>query len=374
MKDFSVLIIDNGSQDETVEFLEKEYGNRLQIIKNEDNQGFAKAHNQGMEIAKGNGAEYVLITNPDIILTPNFLEKLILEADKRPDVGSFGGKLLRIVNDSRKIPQSPLSKGQKKSPNPLLRQNSRQVCQGGTVDDYQGDIIDSAGLKIFKNRRVVEIGAGEKDAGQYNNGKEVFGISGALALYRVKALEEIKLPFQMVVRLCSAPQILDGASADAQNHNQIKDLGDFGEYFDNDFFAYKEDVDLAWRMKLYGWKSFYVPEAMAFHYRGATSKENISNFGTVGLRKGKPQFVNYLSYRNNLLMLFKNDYLSNFLIDFPRIFWYELRKFGYILFFERKSLKVWISFFKLSSKMRQKRKFILTKAKVERRGIRKWFN
>jgi GT2 family glycosyltransferase len=313
MKDFSVLIIDNGSQDETVEFLEKEYGNRLQIIKNEDNQGFAGAHNQGIKIAKENGAEYVLVANPDVILTQNFLEKLISEADKRPDVGSFGGKLLR------KITLAPFAKG-------------------GIKED---GIIDSAGLKIFKNRRAVEIGAGEKDIGRYNNKKEVFGISGALVLYRLRALEDVKID---------------------------------SEYFDNNFFAYKEDIDLAWRLQLAGWKSLYIPESVAYHYRGATSKEDIGNIGTISIRRGKSQLVNYLSYRNNLFVLLKNDCLSNFLIDFPRIFWYELRKFIYILFCEQKSLKAWVDFYKLRPKMMKKRKIIIAQAKVGRKEIRRWFN
>jgi len=41
------------------------------------------------------------------------------------------------------------------------------------------------------------------------------------------------------------------------------------EYFDEDFWMYKEDVDLAWRLRLFGWKSVYAPDCLGYHGRGA---------------------------------------------------------------------------------------------------------
>lgn len=39
------------------------------------------------------------------------------------------------------------------------------------------------------------------------------------------------------------------------------------EFFDQDFFAYKEDIDLAWRLQLYGWSGWYLPQAICYHHR-----------------------------------------------------------------------------------------------------------
>jgi len=317
-ENFSLLVIDNGSTDETMNFIRHNYGNRVTILRNFKNLGFSHAHNQGIELAKKEKVEFILIINPDIILAPNFLEELILEAEKRPEGGSFGGKLLKIT-----------------IPPPSLR---------GKGSMPESKIIDSLGLKIFKNRRVIELGGGEKNNRRDENIVEVFGISGALTLYRSNALEDVKLS-----------------------------LNNSSEYFDEDFFTYKEDIDLAWRLRLFGWKAIYVPRAIAFHHRLAPSKEKIRVNETIKLRKERPRTINYFSYKNHLLMLFKNEYLSNFLIHFPHIFWYELKKFIYLLFFEPKTLKALGEFFIQLPRIWQKRKIIMKRAKVGPKEIRKWF-
>ncbi len=97
------------------------------------------------------------------------------------------------------------------------------------------NIIDSAGLVLFNGiRRPLDRGMLEEDSGQLDKVEYVFGINGAAVCYRRKMLDDIKI--------C-------------------------GEYFDSDFFCYFEDVDLAWRSVLFGWKSVYVPSAIAYHYR-----------------------------------------------------------------------------------------------------------
>jgi len=96
--------------------------------------------------------------------------------------------------------------------------------------------IDSAGLAMqFYALRPIDRGHGEIDRGQYDEPSECFGPSGAAALYRREALKSV------------GPEI-----------------------FDEDLFAYFEDVDLAWRLRRIGWRHLYEPRAMAHHTRRGT--------------------------------------------------------------------------------------------------------
>ncbi|MFQ5574284.1 MAG: glycosyltransferase family 2 protein [Terriglobia bacterium] len=102
-------------------------------------------------------------------------------------------------------------------------------------DEKNSKIIDSVGHLMFKNRLSANRGDEEVDRGQYEVLEPVFGTCGAAALYKRGMLEDIKIG---------------------------------GEYFDETFFAFWEDVDLDWRANLMGWTCLYTPRALAYHYRG----------------------------------------------------------------------------------------------------------
>ncbi|MFH1800884.1 MAG: glycosyltransferase family 2 protein [Candidatus Omnitrophota bacterium] len=126
------------------------------------------------------------------------------------------------------------------------------------------DLLDSTGIimaRYFSSPR----GSGEKDNGQYDGleDRAIFGPCGAAAVYRREMLEDIK--YQQ-------------------------------EYFDEDFVNYVEDVDLAWRAQLRGWRGIYVPDAIAYHERGVTRKNNAA--------EQKNYFV--WGYRNRYLAIYKN--------------------------------------------------------------------
>lgn len=91
---FELIVVDNGSTDGTVEYLESEAGGRgqaagarIRIIKNKENLGFAAGNNQGMAAAKG---DYILLMNNDIVVTPGWLERLITCAERKPQIGIVG--------------------------------------------------------------------------------------------------------------------------------------------------------------------------------------------------------------------------------------------------------------------------------------------
>lgn len=150
---------------------------------------------------------------------------------------------------------------------------------------------------------------------------EIFGVAGTSPMYRRKALEDI-------------------ASDD--------------EYFDEDFFMYREDIDLAYRLRWRGWKAYFVSDVCAYHI-GSTESE---------LLKRKNKFINYTSYRNNFFLLYKNVSVGLFRKCFFRIVWFEWGKFVYTFFCETKNLMGLREFRKMLPEMRKKRNWIMSHRKI----------
>jgi GT2 family glycosyltransferase len=88
--EFEVIVPDNGSTDGSVEFIRKNYP-KAQVIENGKNLRFAKANNVGIRASRG---EYVLILNPDTIIHEGTLDKITEFADRHPEAGAFGCKVL----------------------------------------------------------------------------------------------------------------------------------------------------------------------------------------------------------------------------------------------------------------------------------------
>ncbi|NCO23210.1 glycosyltransferase family 2 protein [bacterium (Candidatus Moisslbacteria) CG12_big_fil_rev_8_21_14_0_65_36_11] len=293
-KDFDILVVDNHSTDGTGEFLREKYPG-IYVFRNLKNLGFARSHNQGFSLKK---SEYVLVLNPDIVLEPDFLEKLIKGADKKKKGFSFSPKLLKIKTGNEDL-------GEK----------------------IKTNIIDSTGLKIYPSGQVKDRGEGEEDKGQYDKKTEIFGVSGACALYQ---------------------------------RDLLKKVG----FFDDDFFAYKEDADLAWRAQLFGFSSYYIPEAKAYHYRQAPKERRLF----------QSQFVAFYSFRNGLFLLLKNVHWQNFFLYFPLIFAYQMTKKFYLLFkAPETSFKAKLSFLQYLSAMYRKREKIFKRAKITAKQFRRKF-
>lgn len=296
-KDFSVAIIDNGSTDGTIDYVRKNYP-QISVHLNLKNLGFAYANNQGIKM--GN-SKYIMLCNHDVILENDFLEKLVATIECNDEVASAGGKILKAQWSNNPLPKF-----------------------------VPTDIIDSCGIRLTRSHKMMDLGAGEKDVGQRNILKEVFGTSGALVLYRFSALQEIKY------------------------NNQ---------WLDEDFFSYKVDVDIAWRLRLAGYKAVYNPSAVAYHFRGVDKKDN---------RKNRLPINNQLSYKNHLLSIVKNQTFINLIIYSPLILGYEIGKFIYLLLTEPRTLAGLSGFFRQLPSALEKRKFILKNKKIKSKEIRKW--
>jgi GT2 family glycosyltransferase len=88
--DFEVIVSDNGSTDGSIEFIREEFP-QVQLIENGVNLRYAKGNNVAIEASRG---EYVLILNPDTIIHDGTLDKMITYADRHPEGGAFGCRIL----------------------------------------------------------------------------------------------------------------------------------------------------------------------------------------------------------------------------------------------------------------------------------------
>lgn len=131
---------------------------------------------------------------------------------------------------------------------------------GKLLKDRDARTIDSTGI-VFRKYSLIPVdrGEGEVDNGQYAKDGDVFGASCACAMYRRRALDDVEFG---------------------------------GQYFDEDFFAYFEDVDLAWRVNSRGWKSRYIASCVGYHDRKGDRSKDIR--------------TRMLAFRNAYLAVIKN--------------------------------------------------------------------
>lgn len=182
-------------------------------------------------------------------------------------------------------------------------------------------IIDSTGLYMRRNRRQGLLFDSAPLETCPNQPRFILGPDGAAAFYRRAMLEDI-----------------------AYN----------GEVFDEDFFIHKEDIDVCWRALLRGWKSLYVPQAVAWHIR---------NF-RPGQRQAVDPLLKMYAVRNRYLLMLKNEDPTLFRRDFFQIVTYDIGIFFYMLLRERSSLRALSSLWSLRRKMLAKRHDIQTRRRA----------
>ena len=96
-----VIVVDNHSQDDSLEMLAREFGEKVTVIANADNPGFSAANNQGIAIAKG---KHVLLLNPDTLLAADAFRKCLDFMHQHPDAGALG--VYMIDGTGRYLPES----------------------------------------------------------------------------------------------------------------------------------------------------------------------------------------------------------------------------------------------------------------------------
>jgi len=89
-----IFVVDNASSDGSAEMVEKEFP-EIQLIKNAENLGFAKANNQAIRHSRG---KYILLLNPDTVVQGDALDTMVLFMDDHKDVGAVGPRILNPDN------------------------------------------------------------------------------------------------------------------------------------------------------------------------------------------------------------------------------------------------------------------------------------
>ncbi len=190
--------------------------------------------------------------------------------------------------------------------------------------------IDSTGIYFTRNLRHFDRGSEQTDRGQYQELQYVFGATAAAALYRRAMVEDVSVE---------------------------------GEFFDEDFFAYREDADLAWRAQLLGWNCLYVPSAVGWHQRRVTPERF----------RQLPLVINWHSVKNRFLMRLKNATLGTWLRLLLPVTWRDLLIVGYCVLVDGRLLSALASVWTNRKRTWRKRRIIQARRRVAEREIRAWF-
>lgn len=187
------------------------------------------------------------------------------------------------------------------------------------------DFIDSAGLDYSKNGLGFNRGSYEP-VSMYDKDEEIFGCCAGACLYKKDALIDIKLN---------------------------------DEFFDEDFFAYYEDFDMALRLRWMGWSAWYCPKAAVYHHKGGTG-------GVIS------DFTVYYNWRNYTWTVFKNLPEKYIIRHFHLLLLSEISQIA-ISLFRRKPviLRAKLDAYSNINKFSGKKEIINKKVPFEE--IEKWF-
>ncbi len=203
--DYEIIVVDNNSKDGSAQMVKNDF-KQVVLVENPDNRGFAAANNQAMKIAKG---RYVLLFNSDTIVLDGAIEKTIEFADKNPQAGVTG---CRVLNPDRSL---------------------QQTCF--MYPSVMNMLLSSTYLyKLFPKSRFF--GREQMTWWDRNDTREVDVVTGCFMLVRKDAIEKVGM-------------------------------------MDEDYFIYGEETDWCFRFKKNGWKIMFTPIGQIIHYGGQSTSQ-----------------------------------------------------------------------------------------------------
>lgn len=246
---FEVIIVDNASKDDSVQFLRERLTNII-LISNEKNLGFSKANNQAIKISKG---RYVLLLNSDTYLTNNVIEKMIYFMERNPEVGVVG---IRLLNLDGSI------------------QNSSYIFPSWkTVFFHLLDIKNLIPINLVGLIR-------ESKTIQKFLGKEVSSYLSYADLTQHMYVDVVPGACMMVRR------------------EVFESVG----FLDERFFLYFEDIDFCRRVKSKNWKIVLLPDLGVIHFGGYSFKRSFTNFSRERYMGVLYYFSKYHGIAENILI------------------------------------------------------------------------
>ena len=213
IRNFEVILVDNGSTDGSCAFVSAEYP-WVHMIQLPENYGFSRAVNEGIHAAR---SPYVLLLNNDTEAEPDFLEEMVAA---------------------------------------LRRHKKAFSCQAKMIQLHDRDKMDDAGNYYCALGWAFARGKG-KDISHYDREQKIFSTCAGAAIYRKKFIDRI---------------------------------GDF----DEEHFAYLEDLDIGYRARICGYQNWYAPKAKIYHVGSGTSG---SRYNSFKVRLAARNCI-YLNYKN----------------------------------------------------------------------------
>lgn len=239
---FTVLVVDNGSKDGSLEVVKEKYP-QVKVVELTENTGFCHAVNVGIEAA---GTPYVILLNNDTVVLEGFVKGLVDAIEQDDKIFAASAMMLQWQDH---------------------------------------DLIDDAGDQYCALGWAYARGKG-KPASGYQKPAKIFAACGGASIYRKKILDQIR-------------------------------------YFDENHFAYLEDIDICYRAAIYGYHCVYTPTARVLHAGSATSGSRYNEFKTR------------LASANSVYLIGKNMPLLQLIWNLPFLL------LGFIiktLFFARKGM------------------------------------
>lgn len=220
-QNFELLVVDNGSTDGSVKWLED---HQIPSIFLEENTGFTGAVNIGI---RESVTPYVILLNNDTEPQPDYVKEMVKAIERSPKIFSVSSKMIQL---------------------------------------YHKDLMDDAGDMYSVLGWAYQRGVGQKSSG-YKKACRVFSACAGAAIYRREVFDKI------------------GG-------------------FDEDHFAYLEDIDVGYRAKICGYENWYCPKAVVYHVGSGTSGSKYNSFKVK------------LAARNNLYLNYKNMPLLQLILNF----------------------------------------------------------
>ena len=210
-ENFEIIFVDNASTDESVKYMEKWKGTyNIQIICNDENRSFSAANNQAVKVAKG---DYLLFLNNDIAVTDGWLDELLLAYQKSERPGAIGARLV--------------------------------------YPDVLGDKQVKDKVYAIQHRGIAF-----KDS---KHQKQYFIRPYEISKRDIVCCEDVAL--QERVAVTAAALLVDKKAFEA--------VGGFSEEY---FYGY-EDVDLGLKLHKKGYKNYYCPRSILYHYEFGTRND-----------------------------------------------------------------------------------------------------
>jgi len=191
-------------------------------------------------------------------------------------------------------------------------------------------LLDACGMRLVPTWRHLDRGSGRRERGQWNRAERVFGGTGAATLLRRAALED------------SAVE---------------------GQVFDPEFFTFREDAELCFRLRERGWEVIYEPAARCEHRR----------FNVPERRSAMPAWANMHSLKNRYLLRAYHQTARNFLLTLVPALWRDLLALGAVLVRERSSLPAYAWLWRNRRRIRARRRAIQGRRTTTAAEIDRWF-